>query len=359
MDKRDHGGNVHALARERGISKNSIIDFSANINPLGYPDGVRRKVMDSMECILTYPDPDSHDLTRALAEYHGIAFENILVGNGATEFIYWLPLLFRPQKALIVTPAFSEYEKGLLLAGADITFFQTRREEGFHVDTGILAAHIAAGIDMVCLGNPASPSGVLTEKERLYGLIGAAEQAGTLVVIDEAFMDFVEGESVKKRAVQSKSVVILRSMTKFFGIPGLRVGYCIADAGIIARIRNGMPPWTVNAPAQLAAAAALSDSSYIRKSREYMKRERPFLESRLSSIEGFCVMPGVTNYLLVYMDDGIPFDAPELRERMLASNIAIRDCSHYRGLDGRFFRVAVKRREENMILVDALREVCP
>ena len=337
MYKREHGGNVDEIARERGIEKGTIIDFSANINPLGYPEGVRRKVMDAFECILNYPDPDSHDLTRALARYHGIASEHILVGNGATEFIYWLPLLFRPKRALIVTPAFSEYEKGLRMAGADISFFHTRMEEGFRVDTGMLATHITEGIDMVCLGNPASPSGILTEKEHLYALIDVAEKAGRIVVIDEAFMDFVEEGSVKKRAIDSKGVVILRSMTKFFGIPGLRVGYCIAGAGIIARIRSGMPPWTVNVLAQQAAAAALEDLSYIRRSQSYIQTEREYLESQLSDIEGLSVMSGAANYLLVHMDDAFPLDAPGLRERMLASGIVIRDCSNYRGLDACFF----------------------
>ncbi len=356
MAERAHGGNVEELARGSGIGPGSIIDFSASINPLGYPPGVRLRTMESFDCILHYPDIDSYDLTRALADYHGIAPEHILVGNGSTEFIYWLPLLLRLRRGLIVTPAFSEYEKALRLAGAEVTCFGTRREDGFRLDIPALAGRLAEDIDILFLGNPANPSGVLADRTSLHHLISVAEKEGVTLVIDEAFIDFVEDESIVGRALESDTVIVLRSMTKFFGLPGLRVGYIVAHRSLIERIGKQKPPWTVNALAQRAATEALNDQAFIERSRTYVATERAFLHERLERIGGFSVTPGTANYLLVHINETVPLDAPGLRLRLLETGIAIRDCSNFRGLDGRFFRVAVKTRHDNLLLVDRLQE---
>ncbi len=348
---------MEELARDTGIGKGSIIDFSANINPLGYPYGIKGKIMESFDSVLNYPDIDSHELVRSLASYHGLAPENILIGNGSTEFIYWLPLLLRPKRALIVTPAFSEYEKGLRLAGTEISFFETRRDEDFRIDTTLLARRLGDRLDTLYLGNPANPSGVLTDRKAVLDIIAMTEKERIMAVIDEAFIDFTEDISVKNIAANSGNVVVMRSMTKFFGIPGLRLGYIIANKSIIEQIRRDKPPWTVNALTQSAAGEALRDVNFIEKSRAYVETERAFLQKRLSAIEGLTVTQGAANYLLVHMSDTLPFNAPTLRTQLLDSGIAIRDCSNYRGLDKYYFRVAVKKREENLILIDKLRHL--
>ena len=357
MVKREHGGNVDELARDRGVGEDELVDFSANINPLGYPQGLKQKIVDDFDCVLNYPDLDSHDLTAALAAYHDLDPANILVGNGSTEFMYWFPLVIKPKRALIVSPAFSEYERGLQLSKTNITFFETTEEEGFAVNGEALVTRLDEGYDILYVCNPANPTGTLIPKETILNIIRAADKRGTTTVIDEAFVDFVEEESVKKEICDCSRSVVLRSMTKFFGIPGLRLGYAVARADFLETVARGKPPWTVNALVQRAAGAALGARDYIDRTRTLIRGERDFLFTRLSAIPGLNVFPGAANYLFATIDEKKEMTAGRLWSRLLDDGIVIRDCSNYRGLSERCFRVAVKGRADNEKLIHAVRKV--
>jgi len=355
--KRDHGGNVSEISRICGIDEDKIIDFSANINPLGYPPGLKETIIKEFDSILNYPDIDSFDLVSKLSEYHGISRDYILAGNGSTEFIYWIPILFKPEKALIVTPAFSEYEKGLKMVGTKVSYFQTDEKEDFSVDIARLCKRLRDGFDIVYFCNPANPTGAFMSKENLCGIIACAQEAGTLFVIDEAFIDFAEQGSVKKEVLRFSNLIVLRSMTKFFAIPGLRIGYVIASTPCIAKIRETRPPWAVNSPGQKAAAVALSDRGYIMDTRQYITDEREFLMASLSEIPGLKIYKSVANFLLVFMDNRISLNSRELRDSLAKNGVLIRDCSTFQGMGDRYFRVAVKKHEQNIILVKNLKQV--
>lgn len=355
--KRDHGGNVSEISRIYGIDEDKIIDFSANINPLGYPPGLREAVIKDFDSVLNYPDIDSFDLVSELSEYHGISQNCILVGNGSTEFMYSIPLTFKPQKALIVTPAFSEYEKGLKMVGTKVSYFQTDEKEDFSPDIAKLCKYLRDGFDIVYFCNPANPTGVLMSKENLCSIIACAQEAGTLFVIDEAFIDFAEEWSVKKEVLRFSNLIVLRSMTKFFAIPGLRIGYVIASTPCIAKIRETRPPWTVNSLGQRAAANALSDRDYIMDTRQYVTNEREFLMAALSEIPGLKTYKSVANFLLVFMDNRISLNSKELRDYLAKNGVLIRDCSTFQGMGDRYFRVAVKKHEQNIILIEKLKEM--
>jgi len=357
MMKRDHGGNVSEISRRYGIDEDKIIDFSANINPLGYPPGLKEMIIKKFDSVLNYPDIDSFELVSRLSKYHDISQDYIIVGNGSTEFIYSIPLAFKPTKALIVTPAFSEYEKGLKMAGTKVSYFQTEEKEDFSPDIARLCKRLREGFDIVCFCNPANPTGVLTSKDELCRVIACAGKTGTLAVIDEAFIDFVEEESVKKEILRFSNLIVLRSMTKFFGIPGLRIGYVIASTPCIAKIRETRPPWTVNSLGQKVAAYAFSDRDYIRDTRQYVKAEREFLMAALSEIPGFKTYKSVANFLLVFMDNRISLSSKELRDYLAKNGVLIRDCSTFQCMGDRYFRVAVKKHEQNMILIEKLKEV--
>ncbi|MBU4345394.1 MAG: threonine-phosphate decarboxylase CobD [Proteobacteria bacterium] len=353
--KRDHGGNIGEISRRYGIDEDRIIDFSASINPLGYPPGLRNAIIKDFDSVLNYPDIDSFDLVSGLSEYHGIDEDFILVGNGSTEFIYWLPLVFKPQKALIVTPAFSEYEKGLKMVGTKVSYFRTDEKEGFSLDIACLCKRLREGFDIVYFCNPANPTGILISKDELCRIIACADRTGALAVIDEAFIDFVEEESVKKEILRFSNLIVLRSMTKFFGIPGLRLGYILAVPSCIAKIRENKPLWTVNSLVQGAAVKALFDKDYIRETRQYISAEKEFLKNALNEIHGLCAFESAANYLLVFMDSRIGLNSTELRNRLIPEGILIRDCSTFHGMGDRYFRVAVKKHEQNMILVEKLK----
>ena len=355
--KRDHGGNVSEISRRYGIDEDKIIDFSANINPLGYPPGLKEMIIKEFDSVLNYPDIDSFELVSGLSEYHDIGRDYIVVGNGSTEFMYSIPLAFKPQKALIVTPAFSEYEKGLKMAGTKVSYFQTDEKENFSPDIACLCKRLREGFDIVYFCNPANPTGVLTSKDELCRVIACAGRTRALAVIDEAFIDFVEEESVKKEILRFSNLIVLRSMAKFFGIPGLRVGYVIASAPCIAKIREIKPPWTVNSLGQKVAAYAFSDRDYIRDTRQYVKAERELLMAAINEIPGLKTYESAANYILVFMDSRIGLNSTELKNHLSREGILIRDCSTFQGMGDRYFRVAVKKHEQNMILIEKLKWV--
>lgn len=357
MMKRDHGGNVSEISRRYGIDEDKIIDFSANINPLGYPPGLKEAIIKNFDAVLNYPDIDSFELVSGLSEYHGIGQDHILAGNGSTEFIYWIPIVFKPEKALIITPAFSEYEKGLRVVGAKVSYFQTDEKEDFFVDITRLCSCLKKGFDIVYLCNPANPTGVLMPKEDLRSIIAYAQEAGTLFVIDEAFIDFTEEQSVKREILRFSNLIVLRSMTKFFAIPGLRIGYVIASKPYIAKIRETRPPWTVNPLGQRAAACAFSDRGYIRDTRQYVTDEREFLMAAINDIPCLKAYKSAANFLLVFMDNRISLNSKELRDILIKNGILIRDCSTFQDMGDRYFRVAVNKHEQNMILIEKLKEM--
>ncbi|PJA49751.1 MAG: threonine-phosphate decarboxylase [Syntrophobacterales bacterium CG_4_8_14_3_um_filter_49_14] len=353
--KNEHGGNISEVSRRCGIDEDRIIDFSANINPLGYPPAVRETIVKEVNSVLNYPDDDSFDLISGLSEYHGIGRDNILVGNGSTEFIYWIPIVFKPRKALIVTPAFSEYEMGLRIAGSEISYFQA--ESDFSVSIDCLCSRMREKFDIFYLCNPANPTGVLTPKDELCRVIAYAQEANILAVIDEAFIDFMEDESLKKEIFRFPNLIVLRSMTKFFGIPGLRIGYVMAGASCIAKIKENKPPWTVSSLGQRAAAKALFDGDYIKNTRKYVTTEREFLRNALDEILGLKTYESAANFILVHIANRIGLNSTEIRDRLAKEGILVRDCSTFHGLGNRYLRIAVKRREQNIIIIEKMKEI--
>jgi threonine-phosphate decarboxylase len=354
---RDHGGNVGEIARRYGIDEDMILDFSASINPLGYSQVLKEAIIKNFDSVLNYPDMDSVDLVSGLSRYHDVDEKYIMVGNGSTEFMYSIPLTFKPGKALIVTPAFSEYEKGLKAVGADVTYFQTDENRKFSIDISSLCSRLGEGFDILYLCNPANPTGVLIPKNELVTLIIHAQEAGVLSIVDEAFIDFVEDESIKKEIFEFSHLIVLRSMTKFFGVPGLRIGYVMAAPLRIAKMKDKRIPWTVNALVQKAAVKALADSHYIMETRDFVSHERDVLRHALNGIPGLQAFESAANFLFISIDRSVGLTSTELRNRLEPEGILIRDCSNFMGLDDRYFRVAVKRHDQNMVLIEKLKGI--
>lgn len=352
----DHGGNIFSIARAMGVSPEDIIDFSASINPLGLADGVREAVSAAFDRVLHYPDSDCADLREALARYHGVDAARIMVANGSTELIYLVPRLTGGGRGLVVAPAFSEYAKALSSAGMEVDYLVLDAENGFRFSLEEFERKLDAGIDIVFICNPGNPSGALVPLPVIEAILDLCRVAGALPVLDEAFMDFCEEGSGKYLVTEGGRGIVLRSMTKFFAVPGLRIGYAMASPDTVCRLESFRGPWSVNTPAQVAGVVSLGDSGYIRRTLQYIETERAFLTAGLAGVGNLLPLPSAANYLLVKTAgaDG----AAELREKLVQRLILIRDCSNFKGLDGRFFRVAVRKREENARLVDALRELC-
>lgn len=352
-----HGGTIFSIARQLGVPTESILDFSASINPLGLAKGVRKAAEDAFDLLGHYPEAASPALCHALAEYHAITADNIAVANGSTELIHLLPRLFPKGsgRALIISPAFSEYANALGLAEWKFDYLTLSHKTGFALDFAQVATELAKGYDLFFFCNPGNPSGRIYSLEQIETLYRICKNNGCFFVLDEAFIDFAESNSAKHLLPLSDNGLILRSMTKFFGFPGMRVGYSIASPAIISRLKKFLPPWTVGAIPQAAACAALADAEHCRSTVAFIEKERRDLAKALSELPGFAVFESAANYLLIRLDTGLT--APELQERLLEKLIIIRDCSNFEGLDNRFFRVAVKGSTDNKKLLQALAEV--
>jgi threonine-phosphate decarboxylase len=344
-----HGGDVYHLARTLGVKVEDLLDFSANINPLGYPAGVPGAVQAALVNLIHYPDRRCFELRRDLAAYHGLSIDEILVGNGSTELIYLVVRALKPARALIVAPAFSVYQEALEAAAVPYEFHLTSEAGLFTLEQ----MPEAPGAELVFLANPASPSGVILAPECLLAWLAAWEAAGTYVALDEAFIDFVEEASLKTSLARFSRLIILRSFTKFFATPGLRLGYLLAAPELVAKCAAMQEPWSVSNLAQAVGRACLQDQDYMTRTRALVQEERQHLLQGLQALPGLTAFPGEANYLLAKLT--LPgWTARTLRERLLPRGIIIRDASNFKGLDERYIRVAVRRREDNDRLLGAL-----
>jgi threonine-phosphate decarboxylase len=352
----DHGGNIFTIARSLGRGADALLDFSASINPLGLAPLVREALANSLDRLIHYPDADAVELRQALAERHKLEPACIYAANGSTELIYLLPRLITGTRALIVAPAFSEYAKALSASGWDVTRHELSSEDDFSLSLDRLRKQLSMGFDALFLCNPGNPTGRLVSPAEIKSIHRLCLDLGTFLVLDEAFIDFCEEASAKHEILKGGGIV-LRSMTKFFGIPGLRLGYAVGAPDMIARLAALHGPWSVNTLAQIAGVAALGDENYRVETLKLVSAERSFLAEGLAALAGFRVYRSAANYLLVEIDWAKGMTASELRKKLLPQGILIRDCSNFTGLNSRFFRVAVRTRFENEQLLRSLKAV--
>jgi threonine-phosphate decarboxylase len=346
-----HGGNIYEAARRYGLDLDKIIDFSSNVNPLGPSSQATGAARRALSLVDRYPDPEMAELRRAIGRYFGIKTEQVMCGNGSNAIIHLIPRIFRPKKVLIPVPTFSEYAAAAEYAGAKVVTFPLNERDGFRMDP-VEMAFALKGVDMAYLCNPNNPTGQIISKSEMLEIMNYALQQGVKLVVDEAFMDFTESESIIKEAVHTSNVICLRAFTKFFGMPGFRVGYAVSDEATIAALREGQEPWTVAIPSERAAMAALDDWSYIKKTRSLIARERDRLLSALRLLPGVETFPCSANFILFKLTS---MDAYTLREKLSAQGMLVRDCSTFPGLDGRYIRIAVRTRRENRRLIKSLR----
>ncbi|QEM69169.1 threonine-phosphate decarboxylase [Geobacter sp. FeAm09] len=351
----DHGGTIFATARRMGVPPSALADFSASINPLGPSPLVRSAIDHALDSLIHYPDTGHEELKEALAHYHGLPAAHFVVANGSTELIYQLPAILSGRRALLAVPCFSEYERALERQQWEVHHFPLLPQDGFSLDPARLEAKLAEGYDAFYLCNPGNPSGTLYPPQTIERVRDLCSAAGTFLVLDEAFMDFCEEASAKHAVVAGGNALILRSMTKFFGIPGLRLGYAMANEPLCGRLDALGVPWSVNTLAQAAGRAALRDEEHNRQTLLFIDRERRFLADRLAGLPRLRVYPARANFLLVEITGGMT--ARELAQMLLPELVIIRDCASFDGLTPRFFRIAVRTRPENEHLVACLEKI--
>ena len=331
----------------------NLVDFSSNISPLGTPPLVQKFLKKKLDTISDYPDPNSKNLRKNLEWYTKVSSEQIVVGNGATEIIYNFcnAFLNKTTPVLIPIPTFGEYEAAAKLSGCKISFFKTMNLE---LDLENFIKKIPKkGCIFVC--NPNNPTGKLVAKSNLLKIIQTAKKKSTLVFVDESFIELVpdHNESIIKFIKKFSNLFILRSMTKSFGLAGIRIGYGIGNKKIISILSNIKIPWNVNALAQYAAGAALCSKSYLDKSKKIIKQESKFLRNSISKIDGFECNKSKTNFILIKTN----LKSKLIQNKLLKKKILIRDCSSFRGLNNNYIRISVKTRKENKKLIQALEKL--
>ena len=362
-----HGGNIEEIAKKYRLREEKIIDFSANINPLGPPSKVIKALKENLDKIVRYPDPEAINLRRELSKYLKINSESIIAGNGAVELIHLICRALKPQKALIVVPTFSEYESTLKSIGCKIQFFLLQSRENFRLDIEELSKNIKKigssrpyqGRDLLFLCNPNNPTGQLINKTDLLKIINVAQKRGVFVLIDEVFMDFVEQEGKETliyEAARRDNLFIIRSLTKFFALPGIRIGYGIGNEDILKRMKIHKEYWSVNVLAQIAGMASLRDKEYIKKTKKLIAKERKFLYNKLSKINGLKPYPSAANFILCRLANN-KMDSKNLQKKLIRKNILIRNCSSFRSLNNRYIRIAVRTRQGNLRLINSLSNI--
>ncbi|MBM4306121.1 MAG: threonine-phosphate decarboxylase [Deltaproteobacteria bacterium] len=341
-----HGGNIYEVQRK---FKKEVIDFSANINPLGLSHQAREVFFKNWDKIVHYPDSESRDLLKSIARRWHIKEENILLGNGSSELVYLLVSVLRPQKTVIPAPTFSEYERAIRSVKGKIKWVKLKEGDGFTLNLSPFCE-----TDWLIICNPNNPTGNLLIKDRKID-----HPFARFVLVDEAFLDFLPDEKRHTfvwKATQDKRYVVLRSFTKFFALPGLRIGYLIGHKDLIHSLKHATVPWNINVFAQLLAEVTISDKDYIRRTRELIRKEKDFLYRELSKMEGVKPYPSVTNFLLVKIEDG-KINSFTLTRRLIHQGVFIRNCWNFKYLSDRFIRIAVRSHSENIKLIHALKEI--
>ena len=266
-----HGGNAKEISRRNNIAYNKIIDFSANINPLGMPDSVKKAIIENLSEAEKYPDITYYELKSAISKFEKTTLNNLILGNGAAEVLFNVVRGINPKNSLILAPTFSEYEEAVKAINGNIIYYKLIEENQFHIQEDILT-YINKDLNLLFICNPNNPTGVITEKELLFKILEKAKRNNVIVLIDESFLDFInEAFSVIKYIDEYENLIIIKSLTKFFALPGIRIGYGICgNIKLVKRIENISPAWNINIFAEIATKAGLKDENYIRNSIKYI-----------------------------------------------------------------------------------------
>ena len=338
MQKFEHGGQIYNADGTAG----DWLDFSANINPLGVSEKVRAAIIENIDGVKNYPDPNATELKAAISQRYKVSAENLVLVNGAAEFFYLYLNVTRPRKILIPVPSFSEYERAARAINAEIEYIFTRAEENFQLN---LAQDFSA--DLIILGRPNNPTGNLISIDNLKKISNAK------ILLDESFIDFLEVESARK--LVSEKITVVQSLTKIFAIPGLRLGFAVVEKKLAAKLNAAKDVWNVNFLAQKAGVAALSDENFFVDTRNWLKSEQKFFIERLKKIPNLEFFEPTANFVL------LKFETPELAQAVLKKlrqeKILLRNCENFVGLDGRFLRCAIRSRAENLKLLNALEKI--
>ena len=366
-----HGGNIYKVFREKNIK--GIMDYSSNINPYGIPESLKKKITENLEVLERYPDPDYVELREKLANLNKVNLSDIILGNGATEIIFLFMKVINPKKILIVSPTFGEYERAVKateISGdienkkIEIEYFELKESDDFKLNIGNLKNELENKYDLLIICNPNNPTGKFLKLAQTEEILKECNKYDTKLFIDEAFIEFLEDgmkESIINTEGNKKNLFVTRAFTKFFAIPGLRLGYGMYfDKELEKKISEKKEPWSVNNIAEMAGLTVLDDAEYIEKTLKWIAEEKKYIYEKLNEISGIKVYKTEVNFITGKIDEKLfseGLNVKVLREKMLEQGILIRDASNFKFLDERFFRLAIKDRASNERIIEVMKEI--
>jgi threonine-phosphate decarboxylase len=347
----EHGGKVYEAARRWGIEPHEVLDFSANINPFGPPEGVLTAIQHALTPTGLRVYPDSHDFLDAIASKHQVMPDEVIVGSGAASLIFAVMHALSPRKVLMLCPAFVEYSRASAGVNAQVITELLTEENGFAPDFARLVRTIKEGqVDLVILNSPHNPTGVLYPRDALISLVEAAEKHDVAVLLDEAFVDYAPQASLISLATTRPNLIVLRSLTKFYAMPGIRVGYAVCSIKLAGRIREQIDPWSVSTVALEAGCAALREDEFGAESWRVNDLAREEFANGLRDL-GLTVFPSAANFLLAKLPHG---SGADLQNWLEPEHILIRRCDSFHGLGDDYVRLAVLSRADNARLLGAV-----
>ena len=369
-----HGGNIFQFAHEQRIEPYEVVDFSANINPLGPSQRGLDALNAQLRYISHYPDATNDDVLNAIADTYEMDKHQIIVGNGAAELLYAICRLPGYTGAFVPAPGFSEYKEALEASKIPVRdiFYRPREDDNgkpyFEVPYLALETFAAElkgqdGRIIVFLGNPNNPDGTLLDKDHIRTVASMLKDANSLLVIDESFIDFVGNDplqdnehSMRSLVNEFDNIIVVHSFTKFYAVPGLRIGAAFANKTLITQLQQYIPSWSVNTLAQAYTKAALNDVDYIKRTKQELNEERAFMYNALDAIEGITVYLPSANFILFQVNqEGIT--ANYINEELKKYNMIVRNCDSYVGLTNHWVRIAIKDHDTNIKLVDKLTNI--
>jgi threonine-phosphate decarboxylase len=361
-----HGGNAAFEAGREGI-----VDLSANINPLGMPEGVHGAIIRAIDECLRYPDSFSSELRDRIAAFEGVSSESVFCGNGASDIIFRLPRAIKAKSVLLSAPTFSDYERAASSFGAQVIHHTLTAANGFTLDQSFIEAVRRSRPSLIFVCNPNNPTGRLVQRNLIEELLQCCEKTGSWLAVDECFLDFsdqAEAYTSKVFLAKHPRLLIIKAFTKLFAMPGVRLGYLLAsDSSLIEELYFHGGDWAVSNLAQAAGIAALKDApAFIRETVEYVRAERNNIEDELVAL-GFQVFPAAANYVFFRCPQaGLAGQAGaasqhtrqfDLFTQLDVQDIRIRSCGNYPGLDDSYFRVAVSKQDDNRRFISAVQKI--
>ena len=355
-----HGSDLEKIEEYYHIPKEEIIQFGANVNPLGLSDTVKSELAAHLDIISSYPDRNYTDLKKAISSYCNVDSENVVVGNGSTELISLLISQRAAKKALVLGPTYSEYERELSLTGGRLAYFDLKESDDFVLNVPKLLDTLGQDFDLFIMCNPNNPTSSSISQGEIRNILEYCHQKNIFVMIDETYVEFapdIDAITAVPLTLQYDNLMVIRGVSKFFAAPGLRFGYGItSNRDFLSMLLVHQNPWSLNSIGAFAGELMLKDTEYIEKTWNLIDSERSKIYNELNTLDTIKVYPPSANFILVkILKEGVTsFDVFEaaIKEKMM-----IRDCSSFKSLTGEYIRFCIMNPEDNKRLLKILKNI--